>query len=229
MTEQAWWVVAIVAVVISGALGYFIGRPNSESRSRVEELEGELARHKAEMDTYRSSVDAHFEQTAGLFVSMAGSYKALFEHLAVGYDKLAPGTSRDLFKEKVAALLLDAPGREVLASHQDKFDEGPTETDTAEADAAEADAAALARGDGKMTEPVATSDSTGGAAATGAPGGPTEQAAERAPDAAVGSTDNARDPGPHREESLTSAASAASAASGAEVDDNAAGEKMPRV
>lgn len=108
MTEQAWWVVGLVAVVITGVIGFFIGRQTANSKERVDELEEALSREKAALTDYRDKVDAHFDRTAGLFVSMAGSYKDLFEHLSSGYQDLAPGASRELFKDRVSALLLES-------------------------------------------------------------------------------------------------------------------------
>lgn len=105
MNEQAWWVIAIVAVVTSGVIGFFIGRAGGAGRGRVDELEEALAREKAALEAYKEKVDAHFDKTAGLFVSMAGSYKSLFEHLANGYEALAPGGARGVFKERIETML----------------------------------------------------------------------------------------------------------------------------
>lgn len=115
MNEQAWWVVAIVAVVTSGIIGFFIGRAGGASRGRVDELEAALASEKAALEAYRQKVDAHFDKSAGLFVSMAGSYKSLFDHLASGYEELAPGGARGVFKERIETMLA-APALAVAAS-----------------------------------------------------------------------------------------------------------------
>lgn len=113
MTEQAWWVVALVAVIITGVIGFFIGRQTANSKEKLDELEEALNREKAALADYRDKVDAHFDKTAGLFVSMAGSYKDLFDHLSSGYENLAPGASRELFKERVSALLLESRAPEL--------------------------------------------------------------------------------------------------------------------
>ncbi|MDX9699687.1 MAG: DUF1043 family protein, partial [Rhodocyclaceae bacterium] len=103
MTEQTWWVVAVVAVVVAAVIGFFIGRVTAGGRERIEALEKELAGNKAQIEAYRKEVEAHFDRTASLFVDMAGSYKSLFEHLSSGYEKLSTGSARGLFKERVAA------------------------------------------------------------------------------------------------------------------------------
>lgn len=108
MVEQGWWVIGLVAVVITGVIAFFIGRQTGSSKERVDELEQALSREKATHEAYREQVDAHFDKTASLFVSMASSYKDLFEHLSSGYEHLAPGASRELFKDRVSALLLES-------------------------------------------------------------------------------------------------------------------------
>lgn len=150
MNEQAWWVIAIVAVVTSGVIGFFIGRAGGAGRGRVDELEEALAREKAALEAYKEKVDAHFDKTAGLFVSMAGSYKSLFEHLANGYETLAPGGARGVFKERIETMLA-APAK--------AGNEAAAET---VGSAAVVAAAAVVTATGP--EPVPTTESTDGVA-----------------------------------------------------------------
>lgn len=110
MSGQALWAFVIVLVLAAAGLGFFFGRvSNSGMKERVREAEEALGRKDAEMAAYKREVDAHFDKSATLFVSMAGSYKALFEHLSSGYEKLSDGSSQDLFRQRVATLLLDEP------------------------------------------------------------------------------------------------------------------------
>lgn len=105
------WAVVIVAVVFAALIGFLAGRSGGKSaKKKLDELETELARKGGELEDYKRRVDAHFDRSAELFVSMAGSYKSLFEHLSSGYEQLSDGRSgRDLFRERVATLLLDGP------------------------------------------------------------------------------------------------------------------------
>lgn len=105
MTPQTAWLLAISAVVIVGVVAFFVGRSSAGTKGRIDELEAELARKGEEAERYRKEVDAHFDKTATLFVSMAGSYKELFEHLSAGYDKLSGASARERFQERVDALL----------------------------------------------------------------------------------------------------------------------------
>lgn len=106
MTPQTAWLVAISAVVIVGVVAFFIGRSTAGTKARIDELEAELDTKRAEVEGYRKEVEQHFDKTATLFVSMAGSYKELFEHLSSGYEKLSTGSARALFQQRVDALLI---------------------------------------------------------------------------------------------------------------------------
>jgi len=111
------WVIAIAAAALAAgaAGGFFIGRSRSQAVERVRALESEVARQQAELAGYRQDVEAHFDKTASLFVDMAGSYKAVFEHLATDYERLSDGTARERLKARIGALLLDdASARELL-------------------------------------------------------------------------------------------------------------------
>ena len=106
MTPQTAWLIAISAVVIVGVVAFFIGRSTAGTKDRIDELEAELSSKKAEVEGYRKEVEQHLDKTATLFVSMAGSYKELFEHLSSGYEKLSTGSARELFQQRVDALLI---------------------------------------------------------------------------------------------------------------------------
>ncbi|KAA3655631.1 MAG: DUF1043 family protein [Proteobacteria bacterium] len=105
MDQEAWMVVAGVALVML-VLGFLLGRIFGGAKSRVVELEMELARQQTELSDYKQEVEAHFDKTASLFVSMAGSYKDLFDHLSSGSERISAGPARKRFRERVDALLI---------------------------------------------------------------------------------------------------------------------------
>lgn len=155
MAEQTWWWIVAGAAVATGVIGFIVGRITKSANSRVAELEAELVRQKSQVDDFRQKVDAHFDQTASLFVSMASSYKGLFDHLAQGYETLSSDASKGLFKDRVAALLTEG-GVAVAAA----VSASATEVEAA---AAQADPAA----DAAQPEIAETAD-TAGAVTTGA-------------------------------------------------------------
>ncbi|MCK6409925.1 DUF1043 family protein [Thauera sp.] len=180
MTPQTAWLLAISAVVIVGVVAFFVGRGTAGTKARIEELEAELARKRAEVDDYRKDVETHIDKTATLFVSMAGSYRELFEHLSAGYDKLATGTGRDRFQQRVDALLVGRPAAAVPAA-------GALLAGAAVA-AAETSAAApvtVAAVEPAMAVATTASAGEGGALADDAAAGAVEPAASPAPEAAA--------------------------------------------
>ncbi|HRP67113.1 MAG TPA: DUF1043 family protein [Thauera sp.] len=150
MSAQTAWLVGIFAVVITGVIAFFVGRQFGAGKTRIEELEAEVARQKGEIEDYRKDVATHFDKTATLFVSMAGSYKELFEHLSSGYEKLSSGSARELFQQRVDALLV---GNSPAAGDDNKLLTG-----AGLAAAAAAAGTAVASTGERETDPRATSD-----------------------------------------------------------------------
>ena len=142
MTMEAWWALGIGGAVVAAVIGFLIGRMSGGPKKKVEALQSELARAREENSRYRKEVDAHFDKTATLFVSMAGSYKTLFEHLSSGYEKLSDGSARDLFRERVGALLPGSAAGQATMDAATGDGEHPGEA-TPTADATEAASASV--------------------------------------------------------------------------------------
>ena len=107
----------IVSALVAVIVGIVIGRVSAGGKKRVAELESELAKEREALSDYREEVEAHFDKTASLFVSMAGNYKDLFEHLSSGSEKISAGPARKRFRERVDALLLgDAADSKLLTA-----------------------------------------------------------------------------------------------------------------
>jgi len=128
MSEPILWLVVILAIAVAVVVGYFLGRGNAD-REKVDELEKQLAvqnkalsQQQEEMDAYRQEVNAHFDKTATLFVSMAGSYKALYEHLSEGYDKLADKSVQKVLPDRAGALLEEAPATDPASKSDERSD-----------------------------------------------------------------------------------------------------------
>ncbi|MDT8448821.1 MAG: DUF1043 family protein [Wenzhouxiangellaceae bacterium] len=101
--EFAIWL--IVGVVIGGAVGaaltwWFAGRGSGGS---VEKL-------KRENDAFREQVNEHFVETAQLINQLTDSYKAVFDHLSGGAEKLVD-------KKAIAERMPRVSDREVRLRH----------------------------------------------------------------------------------------------------------------
>ncbi|MGC9456000.1 MAG: ZapG family protein [Halothiobacillaceae bacterium] len=113
MSDPVLWIVAVLVVAAAAVVGYFMGRGNPD-RQRVDTLEKQLAaqseemtRQQQDMEKYRHEVSEHFDRTAELFVDMAGSYRALYEHLSAGYDTLGAKPGQRVLPDRPGALLED--------------------------------------------------------------------------------------------------------------------------
>ena len=113
MTEQTVWMIGGGAALAGLLVGWLLGRAGGRgSQERhLAQLEEELKAERARMHEFRHQVDNHFDRTASLFASIAGSYKELFEHLSSGYDKLTTTPTRDRLRERVGGLLGQSPPR----------------------------------------------------------------------------------------------------------------------
>jgi len=111
MTEQTLLLIGGLAVFIAALIGFVVGRsPIGGKTKRVAALEAEVSRQQDEIAGYKRDVESHFDKTATLVASMAGSYKDLFEHLSSGYEHLSSGSARQLFRDRVVGLLVGNAG-----------------------------------------------------------------------------------------------------------------------
>ncbi|TVO57799.1 YhcB family protein [Denitromonas halophila] len=104
--EYEMWMIVVGVGLVTLVLGFMLGRIFSGNKSRMVELQMELDRVQTELADYKQDVEAHFDKTASLFVSMAGSYKDLFDHLSSGSERISAGPARKRFRERVDAMLL---------------------------------------------------------------------------------------------------------------------------
>lgn len=83
-----------------------------DERKLIRELEEELDRRMQELTRYRSQVNDHFDRTATLFATMAGSYRDLYHHLAQSAEELADKPTRDRLEDRAGRLLSNVPNRD---------------------------------------------------------------------------------------------------------------------
>jgi hypothetical protein len=108
--------ITLLAAIISGAIGFVVGRKKApggeaEVKKLIGEYEEQLLQKQNEINTYQQIVHEHYDKTAGLFKDMAGSYKNLFDHLSTGYEQLGNLSDKRVLPERAGALL-DGPDTE---------------------------------------------------------------------------------------------------------------------
>ncbi|WP_026340580.1 YhcB family protein [Thioalkalivibrio sp. ALJT] len=109
MEEQTatglWIALGILAIVVAALVGFWVGRTTGDERKLIRELEEELDRRMQELTRYRGQVNDHFDRTATLFASMAGTYRDLYHHLAQSAEDLADKPTRERLEDRAGQLL----------------------------------------------------------------------------------------------------------------------------
>jgi uncharacterized protein len=113
MFSAEFWLILILAIIFAGLVGFAIGRRKApggqdEIKHLMQEYEQQLSQKHEELEAYQQVVHEHYDSTADLFKNMAGSYKELFDHLSVGYEKLGNLSDKRVLPERAGALL-DGP------------------------------------------------------------------------------------------------------------------------
>lgn len=191
--EYEMWMVVVGVGLVTLVLGFMLGRIFSGNKSRMVELQMELDRKQTELTDYKQDVEAHFDKTASLFVSMAGSYKDLFDHLSSGSERISAGPARKRFRERVDAMLL-GEGADTKQLSSGVAAAAVAGAALAEADEAEEVEAAAADAEARLAESADdTPEATDTPDATKPMGEVAERAADEAPvaDAAEGAEEAA--------------------------------------
>lgn len=82
-------VLMLVALVVGGVAGYWWGRSSSAVAKEKEDMEKQLGQMQRQFESYRMEVNQHFGTTATLINNMTASYRAVFEHLVQGAQRLS--------------------------------------------------------------------------------------------------------------------------------------------
>jgi uncharacterized membrane-anchored protein YhcB (DUF1043 family) len=94
---ELWmWIIAGAMAAGGFMWGFAFGHQGKRqdgggSDERAKSLEAEVGKLKGEFGAYREQVTDHFRTTADLIHQMTASYKAVYEHLAGGSQKLCAG------------------------------------------------------------------------------------------------------------------------------------------
>lgn len=118
ISMSLWVLMILLAVVLAGLLGFWIGRSTSHERRLIRELETELDNRMQELNRYRAAVNHHFDRTATLFAGMAGAYRDLYHHLADSCQELADKPTLERLEDRAGRLLANVPVRETARTSE---------------------------------------------------------------------------------------------------------------
>jgi hypothetical protein len=112
--EPVWLFGGIV--LVAGALfGFVLNRLLNPAASDVEKLQAELEQARKDMETYKASVNSHFNKTSDLVNELTQDYVKVYRHLAEGAQTLSD--TREFTQ------VLDQPQGKVLISVDAPVDE----------------------------------------------------------------------------------------------------------
>jgi len=103
MSGITWGIIGLVAGLAVGAGAVWLLVARRAQSPSVTEL-------KAENERFREEVNAHFVQSAALINQLTDSYKAVFDHLSDGAERLV---DKDTVRERMPQV----SGREVRLKH----------------------------------------------------------------------------------------------------------------
>jgi hypothetical protein len=85
------WLFAAGALVGGGVIGAIVYRNLSPGKKQTDDLKAELDAARLEMETYKTSVNSHFDKTAELVNELTQDYVKVYKHLAEGAQVLGEG------------------------------------------------------------------------------------------------------------------------------------------
>ena len=88
------WLFAAGALLGGGIIGAIVYRNLAPGKKQTDDLQAELDAARLEMETYKTSVNSHFDKTAELVNELTQDYVKVYKHLAEGAQVLGEG--RDL-------------------------------------------------------------------------------------------------------------------------------------
>lgn len=85
------WLFAIGALTGGGIIGAIVYRNLAPGKKQTEDIKAELDAARLEMETYKTSVNSHFDKTAELVNGLTQDYVKVYRHLAEGAQALGEG------------------------------------------------------------------------------------------------------------------------------------------
>jgi uncharacterized membrane-anchored protein YhcB (DUF1043 family) len=83
------WLFGTIVLACGIFLGMLINRSLNSSTADVDQLKSDLERERAEMESYKASVNSHFNKTSDLVKELTQDYVKVYQHLAEGAQTLS--------------------------------------------------------------------------------------------------------------------------------------------
>jgi uncharacterized membrane-anchored protein YhcB (DUF1043 family) len=107
------WLFACGAVVGGGIIGAIIYRNLTPNIKQADSLKAELDEARLEMESYKTSVNSHFDKTAELVNELTQDYVKVYKHLAEGAQTLGDGRDfTNVLEQHQGKVLISVEGEE---------------------------------------------------------------------------------------------------------------------
>lgn len=107
------WLFACGAVVGGGVIGAIIYRNLTPNIKQADSLKAELDEARLEMESYKTSVNSHFDKTAELVNELTQDYVKVYKHLAEGAQALGDGRDfTNVLEQHQGKVLISVDGEE---------------------------------------------------------------------------------------------------------------------
>lgn len=106
--QTSLWIVGVLCLLIGLTLGWILSYALTVRNGRTHQLQTELNQLKDHFRDYRDQVTHHFMRTSELVQEMTQSYRAVYEHLASGAQRLCGEVDYEAL-EATGANRLDNP------------------------------------------------------------------------------------------------------------------------
>lgn len=97
---NAVWQIGILALIAGIMIGLLAYRHLGPSKKEAEKFRQELEDARTEMDSYKASVNQHFDKTSELVNDLTQNYVKVYQHLAEGAQSLGVSKSFDNLLEQ---------------------------------------------------------------------------------------------------------------------------------
>ena len=128
-----WAIYITVGIVIGFAAGFFFSRLDTTMQKKCDELEQKLDTAHQEMTHYKQDVTQHFVKTSNLINNMTQSYRAVYDHMADGANKLC---SSNMIAQAKNQGELDIPTAKLIETEISDEQLASTETNNTKSDQA---------------------------------------------------------------------------------------------
>lgn len=94
------WQIGIIALLAGAMIGVLAYRLLSPSVKQADQIKSERDAARKELDSYKASVNQHFNKTSELVNDLTQNYVRVYQHLAEGVQTLGDGTNFDNLLEQ---------------------------------------------------------------------------------------------------------------------------------